>query len=73
MAEQIDISLWNFDSWGPRNHYLVGARIPMERGTFGGSYLGMPRVAHGRYCQPYLLGDRNNAISGYQSTVAISY
>ena len=62
-----------FDSWGPRNHYLVGAQIPMERGTFGGSYLGMPRVAHGRYCQPYLLGDRNNAISGYQSTVAISY
>ena len=58
---------------GPKEPLFGGGPDPHGKGNFWGSYLGMPRVAHGRYCQPYLLGGRNNAISGYQSTVAISY
>jgi len=36
----------------------------------GGSYLGMSRLARGRYFQFYSLGDRGDAASGSQSTVA---
>jgi len=42
---------------GTKNH-------PMERGTFEGYYLGIPRLAHNRQSQPYSRCGNSDAASG---------
>ena len=57
LLPEIKLIDWLIDGW-------------IERNTLGGSYLGMSRLARGRYFQFYSLGDRGDAASGSQSTVA---
>jgi len=49
--------------WGP-------GFPPHGKDHFRGSYLEMSRLACGRYFQPYSLGGRSHAASGYQSSAA---
>jgi len=47
--------IWDVDTWGFRNHVLVGPRFPppLGGGHFGRTYMDMPRVPGDQYSQPY--------------------
>jgi len=55
------------DSQRPYKPYIMwGRRSPPPRKKgLTGSHLGMPKLAGGRYSQPYSLGGRSDASSGY--------
>jgi len=61
--------------WGREPYTCIrsGPGSPMGRSTFGGSYMGMPRLALSQYSQSYSLRGSSNAASNYQSTVATCF
>jgi len=50
----------------------VACNVPTNKGTVGGSSLGMSTLACSQYSQPYSLGGGSEAAFGYQFTLAAS-
>jgi len=50
----------------------VAYNVPTDKGTVGGSSLGMSTLACSQYSQPYSLGGGSEAAFGYQFTLAVS-
>ena len=64
---------WSHGAQPPKQLCIRSGPGSQNNDTFGKTYLHMPRLARGRYSQPYSLGGSSDAASGYQSTVAICF
>jgi len=57
---------WSHGAQPPKQLCIRSGPGSQNNDTFGKTYLHMPRLARGRYSQPYSLGGSSDAASGYQ-------
>ena len=59
-------------SYRHKKALTVACNVPTNKGTVGGSSLGMSTLACSQYSQPYSLGGGSEAAFGYPFTLAAS-